>query len=135
MTGYLLDTNILSDLVRNPNGTAARRLAAVGEDDVATSVVVAAELRYGAAKRGSPRLTERVEALLAEMQVLPLAPPVDAIYGRIRAALEAAGTPIGGNDLLIAAHALALTRVMVTDNRREFDRVEGLPIENWLEDL
>ena len=135
MTGYLLDTNILSDLVRNPDGTAARRLAAVGEDEVATSVVVAAELRYGAAKRGSPRLTERVEALLAEMQVLPLAPPVDAIYGRIRASLEVAGTPIGGNDLLIAAHALAWARVMVTDNRREFDRVEGLPIENWLEDL
>ena len=135
MTGYLLDTNILSDLVRNPDGTAARRLAGVGEDAVATSVVVAAELRYGAARRGSPRLTERVEALLAEMQVLPLAPPVDAIYGRLRAALEAAGTPIGGNDLLIAAHALTLARTMVTANRREFDRVEGLPIENWLEDL
>ena len=135
MTGYLLDTNILSDLARNPHGIAARRLAAVGEDAVATSVVVAAELRYGAAKRGSPRLTERVEALLAEMQVLPLAPPVDTFYGRIRAALEAAGTPIGGNDLLIAAHALALTRVMVTDNRREFDRVEELGVENWLEDL
>ena len=133
MTGYLLDTNILSDLIRRPAGPAARRLAEVGEDGVATSIVVAAELRYGAARRGSPRLTARVEALLRELPVLAFEPPADARYGALRAALEAAGTPIGGNDMLIAAHALASGRTMVTANRRAFDRVEDLPVENWLE--
>ncbi len=134
MTGYLLDTNILSDLMRDPAGPAARRLAEVGEDRVATSIVVAAELRYGAARRGSPRLTARVEALLRELPVLALEVPADVRYGALRAALEAAGTPIGGNDMLIAAHALASGRTMVTANRREFDRVESLVVENWLED-
>ena len=133
MTGYLLDTNILSDLMRRPAGPAARRLAEVGEDGVATSVVVAAELRYGAARLGSPRLTARVEALLRELPVLAFEPPADARYGALRAALEAAGTSIGGNDMLIAAHALASGRTMVTANRRAFDRVEHLPVENWLE--
>ena len=133
MTGYLLDTNILSDLIRRPAGPAARRLAEVGEDGVATSIVVAAELRYGAARRGSPRLTARVEALLRELPVLAFEPPADARYGALRAALEAAGTSIGGNDMLIAAHALASGRTMVTANRRAFDRVEDLPVENWLE--
>ena len=132
MTVYLLDTNVLSDLVRNPAGALARRIAQVGEDAVATSVIVASELRYGAAKRGAPRLTERVEALLAEMPVLPMAPPADAAYGRLRAALEAAGTPIGGNDMLIAAHALATGRTVVTANVGEFGRVKGLAVENWL---
>ncbi|MBM2578082.1 type II toxin-antitoxin system VapC family toxin [Jannaschia sp. Os4] len=132
MTGWLLDTNVLSDLVRHPAGAAARRLAEVGEAGVVTSVVVAAELRYGAARKGSDRLTARVEALLSEIPVLPLAPPVDAAYGRIRAALEARGTPIGGNDLLIAAHALATGRAVVTANVREFERVDGLAVENWL---
>lgn len=134
MTGYLLDTNILSDLMRNPAGLAARRLAAVSEEAVATSVIVAGELRYGAVKSGSPRLAERVEALLAELPVLAMEAPADAAYGRLRAALEAAGTPIGGNDMLIAAHALATGRTMVTANVREFGRVESLAVENWLED-
>ncbi|MDB2408003.1 type II toxin-antitoxin system VapC family toxin [Jannaschia sp.] len=134
MTGYLLDTNILSDLIRTPNGAVARRLAEVGESRVATSVIVAAELRYGALRKGSPRLTARVEALLAEIAVLPFEPPADAAYGGIRSALEAVGTPIGGNDLLIAAHALSLERTMVTANRREFERVNGLTVENWLEE-
>lgn len=132
MTGYLLDTNILSDLIRNPAGPAAARIAAVGEGAVATSIIVAAELRYGAARKGVPALTARVEALLSEIEVLPLTVPGDAAYGRLRHALETRGTPIGHNDLLIAAHALALDRVMVTANLREFGRVEGLVVENWL---
>ena len=133
MTGFLLDTNALSDLVRNPAGSIARRIAAEGEDAVCTSVIVAAELRYGACKRGSPRLTERVEALLGELPVLAFEAPADAAYGEIRTALEAAGTPIGGNDLLIAAQARAADLVVVTANLREFTRVEGLRVENWLE--
>lgn len=105
---YLLDTNILSDLMRRPQGAVAARIAAVGEDTVATSVVVAAELRYGAAKAGSQRLAERIDLILARLPVLALEPPVDHAYAAIRTALERAGTPIGGNDLLIAAQARAL---------------------------
>lgn len=132
MTRYLLDTNILSDLIRNPQGKAARRVAKVGESDICTSVIVAAELRYGCAKSGSVRLRKVVTDLLGEIEVLPFEPPADADYGEIRAALEAAGTPIGGNDLLIAAHARALGATLVTANIREFKRVPGVKVENWL---
>lgn len=130
--GWLLDTNILSDLVRNPAGRVAERIRQCGETNVRTSLVVAAELRFGAAKKGSERLTSQLEAILAAIEILPLAPPTDSIYGWLRAALEKAGTPIGGNDMLIAAHALASDCILVTDNEREFSRIEGLSIENWL---
>ena len=132
MTRYLLDTNILSDLIRNPQGKAARRVAKVGESDICTSVIVAAELRYGCAKSGSVKLRKAVTDLLGEIEVLPFEPPADADYGEIRATLEAAGTPIGGNDLLIAAHARALGATLVTANTREFKRVPGVKVENWL---
>ena len=129
---YLLDTNIVSDLVRNPQGRAAAKIAEVGEDAVATSIIVAAELRYGATKKASPRLTAQLEAVLGALEVIALETPVDASYGAARVALEAAGTPIGANDLLIAAQALALDMIVVTDNEREFARVDGLRLENWL---
>ena len=132
MTRYLLDTNILSDLIRNPQGRAAKRIAKVGEDNVCTSVIVAAELRYGCARSGSRRLIEAVEELLNEIDVLPFDVPADATYGMIRAALEASGKPIGGNDLLIAAHAQAMAATIVTANEGEFKRVRGLKVENWL---
>jgi tRNA(fMet)-specific endonuclease VapC len=132
VTRYLLDTNILSDLIRNPQGKAARRIAKAGENSICTSIVVAAELRYGCAKSGSLRLRKAVEDLLGEIDVLPFEAPADADYGDIRAALEAAGTPIGGNDLLIAAHARAIGATVVTANRQEFQRVRGVKVENWL---
>ncbi|MBO9559594.1 MAG: type II toxin-antitoxin system VapC family toxin [Caulobacter sp.] len=128
----LLDTNIISDLVRRPAGPAASRLLQTGDDAVCTNVIVAAELRFGAAKRGSDRLTRQLEQVLAAIEILPLSPPVDHLYGEVRTRLELAGTPIGGNDMLIAAHALALDFILVTDNEREFSRVAGLRIENWL---
>jgi tRNA(fMet)-specific endonuclease VapC len=129
---YLLDTNIVSDLVRNPQGKAAQRIRKVGETQVCTSIIVTAELRYGAAKKGSPRLTAQLEAVLGALEVLPLEPPVDAAYGSLRTRLERAGTPIGANDLLIAAHAFALGYTIITDNEREFARVEDLQLQNWL---
>jgi tRNA(fMet)-specific endonuclease VapC len=129
---YLLDTNILSDLVRNPNGRVAARIAAVGESAVSTSIVVAAELRYGAAKRGAERLTRQLEVILAAMEVIPLDAPADEAYGDLRWTLERAGQPIGPNDLLIAAQALASESVLVTANTGEFSRVRGLKLENWL---
>jgi tRNA(fMet)-specific endonuclease VapC len=132
VTRYLLDTNILSDLIRNPRGRAARRVAKVGETSICTSIIVAAELRYGCAKSGSSRLRKAVEDLLGEIDVLPFEAPADAACGAIRTALEAAGTPIGGNDLLIAAHAKALGATVVTANTQEFRRVRDVKVENWL---
>ena len=129
---YLLDTNIVSDLVRNPQGRVPPRIREVGEARVCTSIIVAAELRYGAAKKGSPRLTAQLAAVLGALEVLPFAAPADAAYGLLRARLEQAGQPIGGNDLLIAAQAVALRHTLVTDNEREFARIDDLPRENWL---
>lgn len=129
---HLLDTNIVSDLVRNPQGQVAARIAQVGEGAVCTSIIVAAELRFGAAKKGSPRLTAQLELVLAALEVLPFEAPADAAYGDLRARLEAAGTPIGGNDMLIAAHAISSGCSVVTDNEREFGRVDGLTVVNWL---
>ena len=132
MTRYMLDTNIVSDLIRNPQGRAAKRIAKLGEDNICTSIIVAAELRYGCAKSGSKRLLKAVEDLLGEINVLPFEVPADTEYGGIRAELEAAGKPIGGNDLLIAAHAYAAGATIVTANADEFRRVRGLNVENWL---
>jgi tRNA(fMet)-specific endonuclease VapC len=128
----MLDTNIISDLIRNPQGKAARRIAKTGEDSTCTSVIVAAELRYGCAKNASARLRKAVEDLLAEIEVLPFDVPADAEYGKIRAELEAIGKPIGSNDLLIAAHATAIGATVVTANATEFKRIRGLKVENWL---
>jgi tRNA(fMet)-specific endonuclease VapC len=129
---YLLDTNIVSDLVRNPAGKVAQRIRTVGEAHVCTSIIVAAELRYGAAKKGSLRLSSQLEAVLGALEVLPFKTPADAACGLLRARLEQAGRPIGANDLLIAAQALAVGYTIVTDNEKEFARVEGLRLENWV---
>jgi tRNA(fMet)-specific endonuclease VapC len=128
----MLDTNIVSEMIRNPAGRAAQRARAVGES-VCVSVIVAAELRYGCARKGSPKLRRRVEEFLSEVPVLPFDVPADGAYGGIRAELEAAGRPIGSMDLLIAAHASALAATVVTANVGEFRRVRGLNVENWLE--
>jgi tRNA(fMet)-specific endonuclease VapC len=132
VTRYLLDTNIVSDLVRHPRGKVSDRISAVGEQEICTSIIVASELRYGSAKKNSPRLTAQLDAVLGAMEVLALETPVDAVYGVIRAALERIGQPIGANDLLIAAHAVALDLTLVTDNEREFLRIDNLRVENWL---
>lgn len=129
---YLLDTNIVSDLVRNPQGRVMQRIREVGEARVCTSIIVAAELRYGATKKGSSRLTAQLEIVLGALEVLPFETPADTAYGLLRARLEQAGQPIGGNDLLIAAQAAALRYTIVTDNEREFARIDDLPRENWL---
>ncbi|MCX7065726.1 MAG: type II toxin-antitoxin system VapC family toxin [Proteobacteria bacterium] len=129
---YLLDTNIISDLMRSPAGEIGRRIAEVGEDSICTSIIVAAELRFGAAKSASKALVERVELVLSAIDTLPLEPPADRHYAVIRHALSLQGVLIGPNDLLIAAHALALELTVVTANEREFGRVPGLKVENWL---
>ncbi len=128
----MLDTNVVSDLLRNPSGSAAKRIAEVGPDAICVSIITAAELRYGCAKKGSAKLLAYVEAILESVQVLAFDMPADTEYGSIRAKLEAAGKPIGPNDLLIAAHAHAAGAILVTDNLGEFARVCGLRVENWI---
>lgn len=129
---YLLDTNTLSDLVRNPQGLVAARIIKAGEDAVCTSIIVAAELRYGAIKSNSAKIVERVDLILSALEILPLETPTDHHYASLRHYLASQGTPIGPNDLLIAAHALAHDLNVVTANIREFSRVPGLKVENWL---
>ena len=129
---YLLDTNTVSDLVRTPQGRVAERIRMVGESEVCTSIIVAAELLYGAAKKGSAKLTAQLEIVLGALEVLPFEAPADVVYGELRTTLEKAGQTIGGNDLLIAAQTLALGFTLVTDNEREFGRIRELSLENWL---
>ncbi len=129
----MLDTNIVSALARNPHGAVTKRIAAVGPDAVCVSIITAAELRYGCAKKQSPKLSAQVEAILESLDILPLDVPVDVTYGGIRTELEAGGRPISPNDLLIAAHACALGAVLVTANVAEFNRVRDLQVENWLQ--
>lgn len=129
---YLLDTNIISDLLRHPNGKVAQHVRRVGEGKVCTSIVVAAELRFGVVKKGSPQLSADLEAIIGAMDVLPFETPADKTYGTLRTRLEKSGRPIGANDLLIAAHAITLGYALVTDNVHEFSRVKDLAQENWL---
>ena len=129
---FLLDTNVVSHAARFPQGRAADRIAEVGERHVCTSIVVAAELRYGAARQRSERLTRRIEAVLAALVVLPFDEPADRRYAELRTDLERRGMLIGPNDLLIAAHALALGLTVVSANVDEFRRVPRLRVENWL---
>lgn len=131
---YLLDSNIVSEVMRNPNGPAAHRLREVGHLAVCTSVIVSAEMLFGARKRGSRALTRRLESTLSKIQILPFEPPADTYYAEIRAQLESKGRPISGNDLLIASQALTLGLTLVSDNVREFSRIDGLQVENWLRD-
>jgi len=129
----MLDTNIVSELARNPQGPVSERIAEVGPDAICVSIVVAAELRFGCVKKGSAKLSAQIDAILESMQVLALDMPADAEYGRIRDELESAGTPVGPNDMLIAAHALALGAVIVTANVGEFSRIRGLSVESWID--
>jgi tRNA(fMet)-specific endonuclease VapC len=129
---WMLDTNTLSDLIRNPQGALVQRLSSIEPDAVATSIVVACELRFGARRKGSDALTSRVEQLLGALTVLPFDEPADQHYADIRTALERAGTPIGSHDLFIAAHARSRGMTLVTHNTREFERVPGLSVEDWM---
>lgn len=135
MPRYLLDTNIVSDMARDPRGRAVERVKVVGADAIAISIIVACEIYFGLAKAGSGRLVDNVRKVLVELTVLPFESPADRHYAEIRNALEQVGTPIGPNDLLIAAHARALGLTLATGNAREFARVPGLTVENWLSDM
>ncbi len=132
---FLLDTNIISDLIRNAEGVVAAKIARLPFYQrlrLCTSIVVAAELRFGAVKKNAPRLFRLVDEILGQIEVLPFQPDADLHYAQIRVDLERTGESLGANDLFIAAHALASDCILVTDNLREFSRVPGLRVENWL---
>jgi len=130
---FLLDTNVVSHAIYEPNGVVTKGIAAVGEANTCTSIIVACELRFGVLKRKGATLAKKVEQFLVGIEVCPLEKGVDQKYAELRTALELAGTPISGNDMLIAAHALSLDCILVTANVREFRRVPGLIVENWLD--
>ncbi len=129
---YLFDTNILSNLIKNPVSTLAQKIVKLDNTSFCTSIIVACELRYGALKKNSKQLIARVELLLSNIIVQPLSDDLDHYYAKLRVALEKKGQIISANDMLIAAHALSLDAILITANEREFLRVPGLSVENWL---
>lgn len=133
---YLLDTSIISHMMREIDGTASRKFREVGSDEKAhsiyTSVVVDCELQFGLKRKSNERLSRAYERIIAAVEVLPLDSEIVPHYARLRTELEAGGTPIGPNDALIAAHALALDAILVSADT-EFKRIPGLKLENWLE--
>lgn len=130
---YLLDTNIVSHIYKFPEGVIASRVRDFETGDLGTSIIVAAELRFGYTKVESARLERFIEATLGTLEVAPWDSPADMAYAHVRTFLERLGKKIGQNDMLIAAHAMALGAIMVTQNEREFARVPGLRVENWLQ--
>ncbi|WP_137151214.1 type II toxin-antitoxin system VapC family toxin [Devosia sp. FKR38] len=129
----MLDTNIVSNALRFPNGNAAARMTEPDQKPICVSVVVAEELYFGARKVRSEKLFGQIAGILRTIDVLPIDEPVAHAFAEIRAHLEHSGTPIGPYDMLIAAHALALDLPLVTANIGEFARVPDLRLENWLD--
>jgi len=131
MTKYLLDTNVISEAIRNPGAQVDHRLRRVIDKEIGTSIVVSAELRFGLKRNPGFRHRELLEMFLSVLEIWPIDAPVDEFYADVRHALRQ-GRNIGPSDLWIAAHALSLDAVLVTANEGEFSRVPGLKIENWL---
>jgi tRNA(fMet)-specific endonuclease VapC len=128
---FMLDTNIVSAIVREPRGRVLERLLEVGEENAFISIITHGEIWYGVKKNGSEELSRKVSAVTRRLSVAPLNLPTEQRYAEVRLALRQ-GKNIGPNDLWIAAHALALDVILVTNNEKEFSRVPGLKIENWL---
>lgn len=130
----LLDTNVCIHIIRRRAPEVLRRFERFEVGEIGVSSVTVAELRYGAEKSSRPE--QNLEALgkfLLPLEVAAFGPEAAAAYGRIRATLERAGAPIGPLDNLIAAHALSLGVMLVTNNVRELERVPNLSIEDWTE--
>jgi len=129
---YLLDTNVCVAIIRRHPVAVLARLKSLEEEPVGLSAITLAELEFGAAHSRQPEVARAaVEAFVMPFSILPFGGSATRTYGRLRAWLEDRGTPIGPLDTLIAAHALALGFTLVTNNLREFERVEGLRLENW----
>ena len=130
---YLLDTNICIQIIRRKPSELLSRMTALPVGDVGMSTITVAELHVGVQKSRDPaRNAEALTMFLLPLEIAAFDYAAAEAYGRIRAALESSGTPIGPLETLIAGHAVSLNTTLVTDNVAEFSRVPGLQIENWL---
>ena len=129
----LLDTNICIYIINARPPAVLARFHQYRMGEIGLSSVVAAELAYGVAKSGSDRNRSALEMFLAPLEIMPFDETAFWAYGKLRADLERRGEPIGALDTMIAAHAVSLNAVLITNNMREFARVEGLRLENWAE--
>lgn len=129
---YMLDTNVISDIAKNPTGLAARRFAELSSDEMCTSIVVSAEVLFGFENGASNETRKAMTAVLEAISILNLEPPVDRVYAQTRASMSKIGKAVTPNDMFIAAHALTIDAVVVTDDQA-FRFVPGLKIENWLQ--
>jgi len=130
MTGFMLDTDISSYIIKRRPATLVDKFEKYGET-LSVSVITAAELRFGAEKAARPKLAELVEAYLDRLAILDWTNEVTRHYARIRADLERSGKPIGNMDLLIASHAVSQGMTVITNNLKHFSKVPGLKVELW----
>lgn len=128
----LLDTNICIDVINARPAAVLERFRRYRMGEIGICSVVAAELAYGVAKSGSSRNRQALELFLAPLVILPFDEPAIWVYGELRADLERRGTPIGSLDTMIAAHALSQQAPLITNNTREFAKVPGLQLDNWV---
>ena len=129
---YMLDTNIIVYILNSRPEKVRKRFTRYSPEDICISSVTLAELEYGICNSSRPDQNRiALMMFLADIDVIPFDAQASADYGEIRFDLKRKGTPIGANDLLIAAHARSLGLTLVTNNSREFDRVDGLKVENW----
>ena len=130
---YMLDTNICSYIIRNKPLKIKEKLQAIEKEyKVALSSIVVSELLYGAKKKDSPKLTKIVMMFIDNFSIYDYDKSTAESYASVRTNLELKGQIIGANDLLIASHALSLNAILVTNNTKEFERVDGLEIEDWV---
>jgi tRNA(fMet)-specific endonuclease VapC len=129
---FLLDTNILTELARNPFGASSHKLKVAGSHNTFTSIIVAGEVRYGIQRHPAMKLLRQMEQIMETIEIRPL--PLSAIdtYSVLRTSLDSRSLPISGNDMWIAAHAIAEDAVLVSNNIREFSRIPNLKVENWM---
>ena len=130
---FMLDTNIIAYAKNNRPESVLQRFMEHRPEDMCISAITMAELEFGICKSSKPAQNRlALMMFLSEIQVVPFDGKAAQEYGSIRAELTARGTPIGANDLLIAAHARSLGLTLITNNGREFERVPGLTVENWI---
>ena len=130
---YMLDTNICSYILKNHPAAVKQRFKEVGAENICISVIVLAELYYGAARHPKGVVIRReIDDFVSRLVVLPWDEGAADHYGAVRSSLENAGTPVGAMDMLIAAHARSCGATLVTNNLREFGRISGLTTVNWV---
>ena len=130
---YMLDTNICSYILKSHPAEVKQRFEEAGTGNIYLSAIVLAELYYGAARHPKGVVIRReIDDFVARLTVMPWSEVAADHYGAIRTSLEKAGTPVGAMDMLIAAHARSCGATLVTNNQREFDRIKGLTVINWM---